>query len=154
MEQRINLYEKAKGVLTAMHGINTYIEKSLIEKSLRSLIDYRLSQINGCAWCLDMHSKDLRADGESEQRIYVLDAWRETPFFSDRERAALEWAEAINACDVSDQVFEKAREQFSEQELIDLTVIVNAINGYNRLNIAFKPTVGTYKVGQFAVQSK
>ena len=153
MKERINLIEKGKGILTAMQGIGLYLAKSSIEESLRSLIEYRLSQINGCAFCLDMHSKELRADGESEQRLYVLDAWREASFYSDRERAALDWAESVNACDVPDAVYEQARSQFSEEELIDLTMVVNAINMYNRLNIAFKPPVGTYQVGQFAVKS-
>jgi len=150
MKQRINFMEKGKDAMKAMYPIGVYLAKSRIEQPLLHLLEYRISQINGCAYCLDMHSKDLRAEGESEQRIYVMDAWRETPFFSDRERAALAWAEAVNKCEVPDSVFEKAREQFSEEELIDLTITVNAINSYNRINIAFKPVVGTYKVGQFA----
>ncbi len=150
MKQRINFMEKGKDAMKAMYPLGLYLSKSRIEQPLLHLLEYRISQINGCAYCLDMHSKDLRAEGESEQRLYVMDAWRETPFFSERERAALAWAEAVNDCEVPDSVFEEAREQFSEEELIDLTVAVNAINSYNRINIAFKPVVGTYKVGQFA----
>jgi AhpD family alkylhydroperoxidase len=152
MKQRINTLEKGKYALKAMYPMGAYLSKSRIEQSLLNLIDYRISQINGCAFCLDMHSKDLRAEGETEQRLFVLDAWREAPFYSDRERAALAWAEAVNECDVPDEVYEEALEQFSEEELIDLTMAVITINSYNRLNIAFKPAVGTYQVGQFAVQ--
>src|SRR6266571_7602021 len=97
MEQRINFYEQEKGqqAMKALYGFTTYLAKSSIEKPLLNLIYYRVSQINGCAYCLDMHSKDLRAEGETEQRLYVLDAWRESPFYTDRERAALAWAEAV-----------------------------------------------------------
>jgi len=153
METRINVIEKGKGALNAIFALGKYLSKSRIEKSLLDLIVYRVSQINGCAYCLDMHSKDLLAEGESEQRLYVLNAWREAPFYSDRERAALAWSEAVTNCDVPDEIYEHAREQFSEEELIDLTLAVNEINCWNRLNIAFKPEVGTYKVGQYAVQS-
>ncbi len=136
-----------------MFALGKYLSKSRIEQSLINLIDFRVSQINGCAFCLDMHSKDLRAEGELEQRLYVLNAWREAPFYSDRERAALAWAEAVTKCDVPNEVYEEAREQFSEEELVDLTLAVITINSYNRINIAFKPVVGTYQVGQFAAQS-
>ena len=152
MEARINFFEKGQNAIKAMYGLTAYLAKSPIEQSLLNLIYYRVSQINGCAFCLDMHSKDLRANGETEQRLYVMDAWRETPFFTDRERAALTWAEALTKLKdntVSDEVFELASSQFSEQELVDLTVAVNTINSYNRINIAFRPLVGTYKVGDF-----
>ena len=154
MKQRINTLEKSKDALKALYPLGAYLSKSRIEQSLLNLIDFRISQINGCAFCLDMHSKDLRAEGETEQRLYVLDAWREAPFYSDRERAALVWAEAVNECDVPDEVYEEAREQFSEEELIDLTMAVVTINSYNRINIAFRTPAGTYQVGQFAVQSE
>lgn len=95
MEQRINAFEKAQGAMKAMFGLNVYLAKSTIERQLLQLIEYRVSQINGCAYCLDMHSKDLRAAGETEQRLYCLDAWRETDFYTERERAALDWAEAV-----------------------------------------------------------
>ena len=154
MKQRINTLEKGKDALKALYPLGAYLSKSRIEQPLLNLIDFRISQINGCAFCLDMHSKDLRAEGETEQRLYVLDAWREAPFYSDRERAALGWAEAVNECDVPDEVYEEAREQFSEEELIDLTMAVVTINSYNRINIAFRTPAGTYQVGQFAVQSE
>lgn len=154
MEQRINYIEKGKDALNAMFALGAYLSKSRVEKQLFHLVEFRISQLNGCAYCLDMHSKDLRAEGESEQRLYVMDAWRETPFFSDRERAALAWAEAVTACDVPDSIYEHAREQFTEEELVDLTMAVITINSYNRINIAFKPEVGTYRVGQFAVKTK
>ena len=153
MKQRINAFEKSTGALKAMYGLGSYLAKSTIEKNLLNLIYYRVSQINGCAFCLDMHAKDLIAEGESTQRLLVLDAWRETPLYTDRERAALAWAEAVTKLtnnDVSDEVYETARQQFSEQELIDLTMAVITINSYNRINVAFRVQGGSYKVGQFA----
>jgi AhpD family alkylhydroperoxidase len=152
MEQRINVQEKGREALATLYPLGKYLSKSTIESSLLNLVDYRVSQINGCAFCLDMHSKDLRAEGETEQRIYCLDAWRECPFYTDRERAAFTWAEALtrlNGSLVPDEIYETARKQFSEQELIDLTWGVLAINNYNRINIAFGAPVGTYQVGQF-----
>jgi AhpD family alkylhydroperoxidase len=156
MKQRINAYEKGKGALQALYGLGTYLSKSPVEKTLLNLVYYRVSQINGCAYCLDMHAKDLRAAGETEQRLYVLDAWRETPLYSDRERAALAWAEAVTKITnghVSDEVYEEAARQFSEKELIDLTLAVTTINTYNRLNIAFAVQGGSYQVGQHEVQT-
>jgi len=153
MEPRINFFEKGQNAIKAMYGLNSYLAKSTIEQSLLDLIYFRVSQINGCAFCLDMHSKDLRAKGETEQRLYTLDAWRETPFFTDRERAALAWAEAVTKLtdnSVSDEIFDHACSQFSEEELVVLTVAVNTINSYNRINIAFRPVVGTYQVGDFS----
>lgn len=157
MEQRINAFEKGQKAMSAMYGIGAYLNKSAVEKDLLHLIYFRVSQINGCAFCLDMHSKDLLAAGESAQRLFVLDAWREAPLFSDRECAALEWAEAVTKIrdgNVSDEVYAHARTQFSEEELIDLTLAITTINSYNRLNIAFRTTAGGYKVGQYHVQSK
>jgi AhpD family alkylhydroperoxidase len=157
MEQRINAYEKSPSVLKAFYGLGSYLAKSLIEQSLLNLIYFRVSQINGCAPCLDMHSKDLRAAGETEQRLYVLDAWREAPFYADRERAALAWAEAVTKVTeghVPDEIYVKARKQFSEEELIDLTVAVITINCYNRINIAFRIKAGTYEPGQYAVVAR
>lgn len=148
MKQRINAYEKGQGALKAIYGLGAYLAKSPVEQSLLHLLYFRVSQINGCAYCLDMHSKDLRAAGETEQRLYVLDAWREAPLYSERECAALAWAEAvtrISGGDVPDQVYETARNQFSEEELIDLTVAVITINSYNRLNIAFRVQGGSYQ---------
>ena len=145
--------EKAQGAMQAMFGLGKYLAKSSIEKSLQHLIEYRVSQINGCAYCLDMHSKDLRAEGETEQRLFVLDAWREAPFYTNRERAALAWAEAVTLVTeghVPDEVYEEARREFSEQELIDLTFAVATINSWNRLNIAFRTEAGSYQPGQWA----
>ena len=153
MTQRINAMEKAQGALAAMFGLGKYLAKSSIEKPLQHLLEYRVSQINGCAYCLDMHSKDLRAAGETEQRLFVLDAWREAPFYTPRERAALAWAEAVTKLpgnQVSDEVYDAARKEFSEQELIDLTMCVVTINSWNRLNIAFRTEAGSYQPGQWA----
>ncbi len=152
MKQRINFLEKGQDALKAMYGLGSYIAKSTVEQSLLELMYYRVSQINGCAFCLDMHSKDLRAKGETEQRLYVIDAWREAPFYSDRERAALTWAEALTKLSghaVPDNIYDEVSKQFSDEELITLTIAVITINGYNRLNIAFRPPVGDYKPGQF-----
>ncbi len=150
MEPRMNFLEQGKDALKPLFGFGSYISKSSIEQKLAELIAYRVSQINGCAVCLDMHSKDLRAAGETEQRLYLLDAWRDSPFYSDRERAALGWAEAVTKCDVPDKVFEETREQFSEKEIIDLTIATIAINSWNRINIPFKSVPGDYQPGQYA----
>jgi AhpD family alkylhydroperoxidase len=157
LEQRISAYDKGHGAMKSLYGLGAYLAKSPLETPLLDLIYFRVSQINGCAYCLDMHSKDLRAIGETEQRLYVLEAWREAPFYTERERAALAWAEAVTMVTeghVPDEIYEKAREQFSEEELIDLTVAVITINSYNRLNIAFRIPAGTYQPGQHAVQTK
>jgi AhpD family alkylhydroperoxidase len=153
MEQRINAFEKAPGALKALYGIGGYLAKSAVEGQLLDLIYFRVSQINGCAFCLDMHSKDLRAHGETEQRLYMVAAWREALVYTDRERAALAWAEAVtklNNNDVPTDVYEQARKQFTETELVDLTLAVTTINTYNRINIAFRVPGGNYQVGQFA----
>jgi AhpD family alkylhydroperoxidase len=154
MEPRINMQEKGTQALIALSGLGKYLSKSPIEKQLLHLIYFRVSQINGCAFCLDMHAKDLMATGENEQRLFVLDAWREAPFYTARERAALAFAEALTKINhglVPEEVYNEASKQFSEAELIDLALSVIAINSYNRLNIAFGPVipVGTYHVGQF-----
>jgi len=153
MKQRIN-FEAGQGALKAMLGLHAHLAKSGPEKSLLELVYFRVSQINGCAYCLDMHSKDLRAAGETEQRLYLLDAWRESPFYTERERAALAWAEAVTLVregHVPDEVFEQARAQFGEEELANLTLAVIAINGWNRLNIAFRTEPGGYTPGAFDV---
>ena len=119
-----------------------------LEHSLLRLVEIRASQINGCAYCLDMHTKDARAAGETEQRIYTLNAWRETPFFTDRERAALEWTEAVTLVadqGVPDDVYERVKQQFNEEELVALTFAVVVINSWNRLNVSFRPHVGDYQ---------
>ena len=156
MKQRIDLLEKGQKVIKALGGLSVYLAKSSLEPQLINLIDFRVSQINGCAYCLDMHSKDLRAAGETEQRLYTIAAWREAPFYSERERAALAWAEAVTRLkegNVPDDVYEDARRQFSEEELIDLTVAVTTINTYNRINIAFKTPAGDYQPGQWEVHA-
>lgn len=143
--------EKGQGALKTLFGIGAYLKKSSIERKLLELIDFRVSQINGCAYCLDMHSKDARAHGETEQRLYALSAWRETAFFTDRERAALAWAEAVTACNVPDETFKTLKAFFTDEEIIDLTLAVSSINTWNRFNIAFPnpEAVGTYQAGQF-----
>jgi AhpD family alkylhydroperoxidase len=151
MEQRINAFDKGQQGMKALYSIAIYLSKSPIEESLLNLIYFRVSQINGCAFCLDMHSKDLRARGESEQRLYVLDAWREAPFYTARERAALAWAEAVTAADVPDAVYEEVKNEFSEQELVDLTFATVTINSYNRINIAFRTPAGGYQPRAHAV---
>lgn len=133
-----------------MAGLEAYLKESSIELSLRELVKTRASQLNGCAFCLDMHTKDARAMGETEQRLYALSAWREAPFYTERERAALAWTEAVTVVadgHVPDAVYEQARAHFSERELVDLTLAVIAINGWNRLAIAFRPEVGKYQTG-------
>ena len=152
MKQRLNLMEKGGGAIQAMFGLVGYLGKSSIEKKLFDLIYFRVSQINGCAYCLDMHSKDLRAEGETEQRLYMMDAWRDAPVYSERELAALLWAKSLTrlgADGVSNDVYEEAKTQFSEAELIDLTMAVISINGWNRLNIAFRTEAGNYQPGQW-----
>lgn len=153
MTQRINAFEKAPNAFKALYGIGGYLAKSSVEQKLFHLLYFHVSQINGCAYCLDMHSKDLRIMGETEQRLYMIGAWREATVYSDRERAAFAWAEAVtklNNKDVPDDVYAQARAQFSEEELIDLTMAVIAINSYNRINIAFRVPGGSYVPGQFA----
>jgi len=150
MKPRINVLEEGKDALKVLFGFGNYLNKSSIEQRLLDLIAFRVSQINGCTVCLDMHSKDLRAEGESEQRLYLLDAWHDAPFYSDRERAALGWAEAVTKCEVPDEVFEAAMEQFSEKEIIDITIATIAINSWNRINIPFKSVAGDYQPGQYA----
>lgn len=149
MDPRINLTKVATGAYRAMAGLESFVKNSSnLEPSLLELVKMRASQINGCAYCLDMHSKDARAAGETEQRLYTLNAWRETPFFTDRERAALAWTEAITLIASShapDEVFEEARKEFSEEELVNLTVAIVAINGWNRLAIGLRAVPGTYQ---------
>jgi len=131
-----------------MYKLQKYVDESGLEHSLLELIKTRVSQINGCAFCIDMHTKDARAAGETEQRLYGLSAWREAPYYSERERAGLAWAEIItniSQTHVSDGEYEAARAQFSDGELVKLTMAVITINGWNRLAIAFRPEVGKYQ---------
>lgn len=150
MEPRLNYGEVSPGAMRAMSGLERFVHESGLERSLLELVKVRASQINGCAYCLDMHWKDARAAGESEQRLYSLSAWRETSFYSDRERAAIQWAEVLTLLcqeDVSDEVYEEARRHFSEEELVSLTMAVVAINGWNRLAVGFRTVPGTYEPG-------
>jgi len=151
MKTRINIYDKGSAAMNALYSLANYLEKSPVEQKLLNLIYFRVSQVNGCAYCLDMHSKDLRAKGESEMRLYVLNAWREAPFYTEREKAALSWAEAVTKAQVPDNVYEEAQKQFSPEELIDLTMATITINNYNRINLAFPnpETVGTYQPGAY-----
>ena len=138
--------------MRAMFGLSGYEARSDLEPSLLDLVKLRASQINGCAYCLDMHTKDARARGESEQRIYLLDAWRESPFYSERERAALAWTEAVTLVAetrVPDAVHEEVRRQFSGDELLALTMSVITINAFNRLNVALRTVPGAYQPGIF-----
>lgn len=152
MEQRFNYFKVAPDAYKAMSGLEAYLHGCGLEEGLLHLVKLRASQINGCAFCLDMHSKDLRAAGETEQRLYTLDAWRECPWYTDRERAALAWTEALTLVTqghVPDAVYEEARKQFDEKELTDLSLAITTINAWNRLSIAARTTPGTYKVGAY-----
>ena len=153
MKARIDVMNINPGIMHAMLGLERQVQKAGFDSKLLDLVRMRSSQINGCAYCLDMHSKDARANGETEQRLYGLSAWRETPYYSERERAALEWTEAVTLVaqtHVPDEVYERVREQFSEDELANLTLAVVSINGWNRLNIAARTVPGDYVPGQFA----
>jgi AhpD family alkylhydroperoxidase len=148
MKARIEYYAKYPRAFAAMRGLQAYVDQCGLEHSLLELVKMRASQINGCAYCLDMHSKDARAAGETEQRLYLLNAWREAPFYSERERAALEWTEAVTRLGehgVPDNVYAIAQAQFSEEELVNLTLAVIAINGWNRLSISFHTVAGSYQ---------
>jgi AhpD family alkylhydroperoxidase len=149
MEQRLNVHEQGKDAMKALFGLGVYLKKTPVDKNLLELVFFRVSQINSCAYCLDMHSKDLRAAGETEQRLYGLSAWRETPYYTERERAALAWAEAVTHCHVPDEIYNETKKQFSDQELIDLTFAITTINTWNRFNLAFPSIPGSYQVGQF-----
>ena len=148
MKARLNPREVAPQAMKAMSDLHAYVGKCGLDHTLLELVKLRASQINGCAWCMDMHTKELRAAGESEQRLYLVSAWRECPFYSERERAALAWTEALTSLadgNVPDEVFDLARGQFSEEELVKLTLAVVAINGANRINIAFRAVPGSYR---------
>jgi AhpD family alkylhydroperoxidase len=148
MSQRINYQKVAPKALKGMFELEKFLANSGLERSLYELVKLRASQINGCAYCIDMHTKDAREAGETEQRLYTLSAWRDTPFYSGRERAALEWTEEltlISENDVSDSIYDAVREHFGEEELITLTMAVIAINSWNRLAISFRNEPGSYK---------
>ena len=153
MKPRLHYAKAAPGVYEAMDALDQYLQGCALEESLLHLVRLGASQINGCAYCLDMHWKDLRAIGEGEQRLYSLDAWRESPYYTDRERAALTWTEAvtlITSGHVSDAVYEEVRPHFSEKELCDLTLAVAAINAWNRLSISARLVPGVYQPAKVA----
>src|SRR5580698_2702677 len=148
MEARFNGMQAAPGGYGAMLGLEKYLQECGLERGLLHLIKLRASQLNGCSYCLDMHWKDLRAIGEKEQRLYSLDAWRECPYYTDRERAALAWTEAVTLIaqgHAPDVVYEQARSEFNEKELSDLTLAVASINAWNRLSIAARIVPGGYQ---------
>ena len=152
MNSRIDHTKVAPGAMKAMFGLGKYLKSSGLPEHLVNLIDLRILQINGCAYCIDMHSKDLRAAGETEQRLYLLNAWHESPFYTERERAALAWAEAVTLLaegHVPDEIYKEVRTQFTEEEVVNLTLAVVSINGWNRVNIALRTVPGTYQPGQF-----
>ena len=148
MEPRMNPYKTAPKGYQAMAALQQYVDSCGLERPLLELVKMRSSQINGCAYCLDMHSKDARALGETEQRLYLLNAWREAPFYTDRERAALEWSEAVTLVaqsHVPDEVYERVKQQFTPDEIANLTLAISAINSWNRLSIAFRVPPGSYQ---------
>jgi AhpD family alkylhydroperoxidase len=150
MAERLNYAKAFPEGIHALLGMEKAIRESGLEASLLELVKTRASQLNGCAYCLDMHTKDARAQGETEQRLYTLNAWRETPFFTPRERAALAWTEAITNIQqghASDAAFEEVRIEFSEAELVRLTLAIGQINTWNRIAIAFRAEPGTYQPG-------
>jgi AhpD family alkylhydroperoxidase len=152
MNARIDLMHTTPGIIHSMLGLERQVHQGGLDSKLLDLVRMRASQINGCAYCLDMHSKDARANGETEQRLYGLEAWRETPYYSERERAALEWTEALTLVaetHAPDEVYERVKKQFSEDQLVHLTLAIVAINGWNRLNIAARTVPGDYVPGSF-----
>ena len=147
MKQRIDYQKVAPEALKGMIEIEKFMASSGLETSLYELVKLRASQINGCAFCIDMHSKDARKAGETEQRIYALNAWKETPFFTDRERAALTWTETLTRISengVSDEIYNAVREHFEEREMVILTMAIVVINGWNRLAIGLRTVPGSY----------
>ena len=141
MKPRMNYYQAAPDTLKALIAVDDQIKASGLEQSLIELVKTRASQINGCAFCINMHTEDARKRGETEQRIYLLNAWRESPLYSDRERAALAWTEAvtlISETHAPDDVYEHVRAQFSDAETVNLTMLIGAINAWNRIAIAFR----------------
>ena len=145
---RIDYNKVAPGGVQAVYGLEKYLRSTGLEPLLIELVKLRASVMNGCAYCVDLHTKDARAKGETEQRLYAVPVWRETPFFSPRERMALAWTEAvtdIGTRGVSDALYEEARAQFNDKELVDLTFAVIAINAWNRLAVTFRPAVGHYQ---------
>lgn len=156
MQPRLDPQKASPAAYHAMYALESFVRKSNLEPSLLELVKMRASQINGCAYCIDMHSKDARAAGETEQRLYALNAWRETPFFTERERAALAWTEAVTLIShdhVPDAVYEETKQHFTEEELVALTMAAVAINGWNRLAIAFRAVPGQYQPAGHKVEA-
>lgn len=150
MTQRLDYKNASPKGFAAMLALELHARASGLEHGLLELVKTRVSQLNGCAFCLDMHTKDARAAGEGEQRLYLLPAWREAPCYTERERAALAWAEAVTLLkdqQVPDEVYEQARRQFDEKALVDLTLAIVAINGWNRLSVSFRTEAGSYQPG-------
>src|SRR3984893_1741327 len=151
MEARLNAQQVSPAAYAAMITLEMFVRKeSNLESSLIELVKMRASQINACAYCIDMHSKDARSEGETEQRLYALTSWRETPFFTARERGALAWTEALTLIaegHVPDDIYELAKQSFSNEELVNLTLAVITINGWNRLAISFRSVAGAYQPG-------
>ena len=147
MKERIDYAAVSPAGLTAMRALERHLQSSALGGSLFELVKIRASQLNGCAYCIDMHTKVARARGETEQRIYALSAWRETPFFDERERAALAWTEALTQIHsgVPDELYVSVRQQFDEAQLVDLTYAIVAINGWNRIATAFRKVPGTFQ---------
>src|SRR3954453_4464481 len=148
MQPRLDYTKASPKAYKAMAKLEAYVRHCGLEASLIELVKTRASQINGCAFCIDMHTKDARAHGETEQRLYALSAWRETPFFTDRERAALEWTEHLTLIagrGVPDDLYARVRAQFREEEIANLTLAVVQTNGWNRFAISFRPVVGSYQ---------
>lgn len=148
MEQRINYKEIAPTSIKGLYKIEKYVADSELKVSLVELVKLRASQINGCAYCIDMHTKNARQAGETEQRLYVLSAWKESPFYTEKERAALRWTEALTRISengVSDELYESVRKHFAEVDLTTLTMAIIAINSWNRLAISFRNIPGSYK---------
>lgn len=148
MTIRIDYRKAAPEALKAMYGLENYVHGCGLEDSLLELVKYRASQVNGCAYCMDMHTKDARARGETEQRLYCLSAWYDTPFYTPRECAALAWTEAVTLIaevEISDELYNEVRQHFTEIEMVNLTMAIVAINSWNRLAISFGRDVGGYQ---------
>ena len=155
MKARLDFRKASPQGDKAMAGLHVFVRNCGLDHALLELVKLRASQLNGCAHCIDMHTKELRADGESEQRLYLLNAWRESPFYSERERAALAWTEAVTLVAesrVPDDVYDEARKQLSEEELVNLTMALVAINAANRLNIDFRTVPGSHQVRRRAAE--
>ena len=154
MSQRVEYGKVAPAAVRAVMGVEQYVRASGLEHDLIELMKLRASYMNGCAYCVDMHTKDARAAGETEQRLYAVPVWHETPFYTERERAALAFTEAVTEMGpggISDELFERTRAHFSEAELVDLTMAVIAINSWNRLAVTFRAEPGSYQPGRSAV---